>query len=251
MSWRIVRYVAVGLIAFVIGLVDYLPASLVAGWVTGDTAVQLEGVSGTLLDGQAAYASLPHGALDNVHWQLHPAALLLGGLKATVHVDSDLGHIAGEIHRGLLGGNSLDDVHGQATIGWLADLGGYTFVPISGRIGIDLDHVAFDDDLSISALDGQVQLTNSRWQLLDPPLDLGRFRAELKHDDDGIAARILDNQGPLALTGGAQLSDNQRYDLDVKLRARAGADDRLKKILRQLGSPGSEGWHHVRERGSL
>lgn len=251
MNWRIAGYVGVALIAFVIGLIDYLPASLAASWATDDTPVRLEGVSGTLLDGRAAYASLPHGALDNLHWQLHPSALLLGEISATVQVDSDLGPISGEIHRGVLGGNSLDGVHGEATIGWLSDLAGYTFVPVSGRIALDLDHLAFNDDLAISALDGRIQLTNSRWQLLDPPLDLGRFQVRLDHVDDGVEARILDSQGPLALTGGVQLSDNQRYDLDVKLRARAGAEARLKQILQHLGSPDSQGWYHVRERGSL
>ncbi len=54
------------------------------------------------------------------------------------------------------------------------------------------------------------------------------------------------------MTGRVTLSDkNRRYDLDVKLRARAGADGRLKQILQQLGKPDSEGWYHIRERGAL
>lgn len=251
MNWRVAGYVAVGLIAFAIGLVYYLPASLAAGWVADDTPVRLDGVSGTLLDGRAAYASLPHGALDNLHWQVHPGALLLGEISATVQVDSDLGHISGQITRGVLGGNKIDDVHGEATIGWLSDLAGYTFVPLSGRIALDLDHAAFNDNLKVTALDGRIQLTNSRWQLLDPPLDLGRFRAGLERVDEGVKARMLDSHGPLALTGSIQLSDDQHYELDVKLRARTGADTRLEPMLQQLGSPDSQGWYHVRERGSL
>ncbi|WP_424820113.1 type II secretion system protein N [Salinisphaera sp.] len=242
----------VGVVAFVVGLVTYLPASLVAGWVANDTPVRLQGVSGTLLDGQAAYAALPHGALNNVRWHVHPAALLLGGLSATVRADSDLGHVSGEIHRGVLGTNRLDDVQGEATVGWLSDLAGYTFVPISGRVGLNLDHLTFDDNLDISALAGTVQLTNSRWQLLNPPLALGRFEARLDRGKNGVEVRIVDSKGPLALTGRVTLSDkNRRYDLDVKLRARAGADGRLKQILPQLGKPDSEGWYHIRERGAL
>lgn len=251
MNWRIMRFVLVGVAAFVVGLVTYLPAPLVAGWVASDTPMRLQGVSGTLLDGQAAYAALPHGALNNVRWHVHPAALLRGSLSATVRADSDLGHVSGEIHRSVLGTNTLDDVQGEATISWLADLAGYTFVPISGRIGLNLDHLRFDDNLDISALSGTIQLTNSRWQLLNPPLALGRFEARLDRGNDGVEARILDSKGPLALTGSVTVSDSQRYDLDVKLRARAGADGRLKQLLQQLGKPDSDGWYHIQERGAL
>ena len=222
-----------------------------AGWVSQNTPVRLAGVSGTLLDGKAAYASLPHGALDNLHWQLHPAALVLGRLSATVGADSDLGPISGEVRRDLTGGTTLDDVRGEATVGWLSDLVGYTFVPITGRIRFDIDHAAFDDDMNISALSGTLRLTNTRWQLLDSPLDLGRFEVELERSDNGVVARIVDSHGPLALTGGTTLSDDRRYDLDVRLRARASADPRLEQLLGQLGKPDSDGWYHVRGRGSL
>lgn len=251
MTRRIALYAAVGIVAFGIGLVTYLPASLVAGWVAGDTPARLAGVSGTMLDGEAAYASLPHGALDDVHWHVHPAALLLGRLSATVRADSDLGPISGEIQRGLFGDNRLDNVQGEATIGWVADLGGYTFVPVSGRIELHLAHVAFNDDLQISALEGQVDLTRTRWQLLNPPLELGQFKAHLDRSDDENRLRIIDSQGPLALTGGVAVSDSQRYTLDTHLRARSGADSRLQQILKQLGRPDSQGWYHVKERGSL
>ncbi|HET7315510.1 type II secretion system protein N [Salinisphaera sp.] len=251
MSWRIVRFVVVGLVAFVVGLITYLPASLVAGWVAGDTPVRLAGVSGTLLNGRAAYASLPHGALDNVRWHVHPAALLTGSVAADIRVDSDLGRVRAKVRRSLFGHNTLEDIHGEATIGWLAKLAGYTFVPVSGRIRLDLDRLAFDDDLHIDALSGTLQLTNSRWELFNPPLELGRFKAELSRGDTGVALRIVDSQGALALTGSVKLSDNQHYDLNVKLRARAGADARLEQILQHLGEPDSEGWYHVRERGSL
>ncbi|WP_423820517.1 type II secretion system protein N [Salinisphaera sp. SPP-AMP-43] len=251
MKWRRFRFAIAGGIAFVIGLVVYLPASLVAHWTTDGTPVQLQGVSGTLLDGQAAYVSLPDGALDNLQWQLAPAALLLGRLSVSVRTDTDLGHLSGNVDRSLFGGNTIRHLHGEATIGWAADLAGYTFVPLSGRIGLDLSQVSFDDQLKVSALDGQVQLTNSRWELLNPPLTLGRFQAQVTHTDDGLAAEIVDSHGPLALTGQVRLVGQRRYDLNVRLRARAGADERLKKILGQLGRPDNEGWYRVREQGRL
>lgn len=251
MNGRWLRFAVVGVAAFLIGLVVYLPASLVGHWATDGTPVQLQGVSGTLLDGQAAYVSLPDGALDNLQWHLAPAALLIGELSASLRTDTDLGHLSGNVRRSLFGGNTIRDIHGEATIGWAADLAGYTFVPLSGRIGLDLSRISFDDQLKVSALNGQVQLTNSRWELLNPPLTLGRFQANVAHTDNGLAAEIVDSHGPLALTGQVRLIGQRRYDLNVRLRARAGADERLKKILAQLGRQDSEGWYRVREQGRL
>ncbi len=130
--------------------------------------------------------SLPHGALNNVRWHVHPAALLLGGLSATVRADSDLGHVSGEIHRSVLGTNALDDVQGEATVGWLSDLAGYTFVPISGRIGLNLDHLTFDDNLDISASLAPSSSPTAGGNCSNPPLALGRFEARLDRGKNGV-----------------------------------------------------------------
>ena len=252
MSWKISRLVIVGVVTFVIGLVAFLPARVAAGWIPMGSEVKLGGVTGTLFHGTAGYASLPDGGIENLRWTLHPAALLLGRASAHISFDSDLDGFSADISRSLLTGNTdVSDAHGNATAGWLARLGGYTFLPVSGSVQLNLNEASFNDALKVSALDGQVTLSKARWELLNPPIELGSVQTALDHTDAGIRARIVDSQGPLAAKGNATLSDARAYALDLQVRARAGADDRLKKMLMQLGKADSEGWHQIMQRGRL
>ena len=246
------RYGLIGGLFFVVGLIVYLPASLVTGWVTGATDLRFDGVTGTALDGKAAYVSLPDGGINNVAWTIHPASLLLARLSADVSADTDLSGIKAKLTHTLLGNNYIRDLDGDASIGWLAQMAGYTFVPAAGRIGLSIDTLDLDDEGQVLGLVGRVNVTNTRYELLQPPIELGQFQADLSRtDNDTLRASLVDSQGPLALTGAVDLVKQSRYKLDVRLRARAGADERLARILTQLGQTDDAGWYHITERGRL
>lgn len=250
MNWTIIRLIIVGVVAFAIGLVAFLPARVVAGWVQSSTPAKLEGVTGTLFHGQASYASLPGAGINNLQWTLHPAALLLGHASAHVSFDSDLDGLSTDVSRSLISGNTqISNATGSATAGWLAKRGGYTFLPVSGRIQLNIKDARFNDALHVSALDGQITLSKARWELLNPAIKLGGVQAELDHTDAGIRARLVDSHGPLVIKGKATLSDDQAYAANVQLRARVGADDRLKKLLAQIDKADSEGWHRLQQHG--
>lgn len=251
MKLRILRYVVVGLVAFLVGLVAFLPARIAAGWVDSATPVTLGGVTGTLFDGHAAYASGPGGAVEDIDWTLHATSLLLARLSVDVAVDSDIDGFAAEITRSLFGTTRIHNLQGSASAGWLAKLGGYTFLPLSGDVRIRIDEAVVDDNLQFSSLNGTVRMGNTRWDLFNPPVDLGTFETALENSDDGIRATVVDSQGPLAIDGQITLDGSRRYRLDARLRARAGADDRLDDMLDQIGRADAEGWHRVREQGRL
>jgi len=251
MKTRILRYTLVGLIAFVIGLVAFLPARVVAGWAEQMGPVSLGGVTGTVFNGHAAYVSGPGGAVEDLDWRLHPTRLLLGRVSADIQLASDLGGFSATASRSLFGTNQLENVTGRASAGWLAKLGGYTFLPIAGDIGIDISEAAFDDQLQFTALAGQIRMVNTRWQLFNPPVELGRFTTALDHSDDGVRLAIVDSEGPLAIDGQVRLMPDRRFTLDVRLRARAGADERLDQMLDQVAKADAEGWHRVRQQGRL
>jgi len=253
MNWKTTRLLVVGLIAFAIGLVCFLPARVAAGWVASSTPVQLGGVTGTLFEGQASYASFPDGGVDNLSWTLHPMSLLLGRASAHVSFNSDLDGFSADISRSLLSGNThVSDASGNATLGWVAKLAGYTFLPLSGSLQLDISDIRFDDALAVSALSGQVTIDQARWELINPPLALGRVQTVLDRTDAGLLrARVVDSSGELAIKGDATLSQAQAYSLNAQLRSRAGADDRLKQLLTQIGRPDNQGWYRISERGRL
>lgn len=251
MNARILRYGAIGLVAFVIGLVAFLPARVAAGWAEQMAPVSLGGVTGTVFAGQASYASGPGGAVENLQWTLHPAALLIGRLSADIRIDSDINGFSAEVSRSLFGATTLENVTGSASAGWLAKLGGYTFLPLSGDINVDIERAAFDDTLQFDALSGQIRLGNTRWELLNPPVQLGQVTTALTNTEEGVQLTVVDSSGPLALDGQITIDNSRRYRMEAALRARAGADERLGSMLDQLGKADDEGWHRVREQGRL
>ncbi|MBS63495.1 type II secretion system protein N [Salinisphaera sp.] len=248
---RALRYGLIGLVAFVIGLVAFLPARVAAGWAEQMGPISMGGVSGTLFDGRASYISGPDGAIENVSWQLEPASLLLARISARLQIDSDLSGFDADVSRSLFGQTTIRNVSGSASAGWLAKLGGYTFLPLSGDVRVNIDEAVFDDELQFDALAGQISLVNTRWQLFNPPVPLGRFTAALAQSEQGLRATVVESDGPLAIDGGLTLDATRRYLLDVRLRARAGADERLPQMLDQLGRADADGWHPIREQGRL
>ncbi|GAB3685606.1 type II secretion system protein N [Salinisphaera aquimarina] len=251
MKARIIRYALVGTVAFVIGLIAFLPARVVAGWAEQMAPISLGGVTGTIFNGHAAYASGPGGAVEDLNWTLHPSALLFARVSADIDIASDLDGFSATASRSLFGTTRLENVTGSASAGWLAKLGGYTFLPVAGDIGLDIREAAFDDALTFSALDGQIRVNNTRWQLFNPPVALGQFTTALGRSDQGVQLKMVDSNGPLAIDGQIAIDPQRRYQLDVRMRPRAGADERLGQMLDQLGRADAQGWHRVKENGQL
>lgn len=251
MTGRVWRYSAVGLVVFIIGLVAFLPARVAAGWVEQAGPIALGGVTGTLFDGHAAYISVPGGAVEDVEWRVSALSLLLLRLSARIEVGSDLGGFTAGISRSVFGNTTLENLTGSASAAWLAQRAGYTFLPLSGDVRIDIRRAHFDDTLTFDALDGTIRMANVRWQLFNPPVRLGDFAAALSQTEAGLRLQLVDSEGPLALEGSVALDPGGRYVLDARLRARAGADDRLAQMLDQLGRADAQGWHSVREQGRL
>lgn len=250
MTWK--SLLPIGLAAFLVGIVVFFPARVAANWLESTVAnLSLGGVSGTLLDGTARYAAGPGAAIEDLQWTIHPSALLTGRVTADIRFDSDLDGFSGTLSRTLWGTTRVSDLQGTASLGWLAELGGYAFLPVSADLGVTIDTLVLDDTLTLSALEGRVQLSNARWQLMRPPLRLGSYAATVDQTDNGLRLAVTESEGALAIKGSAQLDANKRFQLEAHLRARAGADERLENLLDQLGEADAQGWYHVRQHGRL
>lgn len=251
MSWK--SLLPIGLLALVIGLIAFLPARVAATWLEANTPdITLSGVSGTLLDGHAQYLVTQGRVVEDVHWSLRPAKLLTGRFAALVQVSTDLGDISGTVAYTFWGDKQLSNIHGSASLGWLAKRAGYAFVPITGDLRVDIDSVSLSERWVPTAVVGQVQVANVYWQLMRPPLQIGSYSARLGHSEGQLKLTLTDSKGPLAIDGSAVfLPSSHTYTVEAQLRARAGADDRLKNLLGVLGQTDNGGWHNIRQHGQL
>ncbi|MDN5862837.1 MAG: type II secretion system protein N [Salinisphaera sp.] len=250
MKWAL-PWVA-GLLSLAVGLVVYMPAQVAVGWAEQALpGLRTSGVHGSLLDGSAAHLLYHDVALENTSWTLHPLALLRGRLAGLVTTATDSGQLSARAALSLSGRLSLNQLSGSASLKWLARRAGYSFLPVAGLIGVDVETLSLSPDGDIDRLNGRVQASGLRWQLLKPPPLLGDYVLALHSADSKILAEITDSSGPLALAGKASLSQQGVYQLDLRLRAGEQADPRLAKLLTELGKPDVQGWYRIKERGQL
>lgn len=243
--------IPVGLIALAIGLITNLPAPVAAGWVESQVpGLRSTGVSGSAFEGRAQYLGMNEVTLENVSWQLSPLALLTGHAKATLKLSTDTGSLSGDFSHSLLGHTQIKNLNGDASIGWIAGLAGYRFVPMDGLLSLQDVEADLENQLLVSA-QGRVLLNSANWLLFKPPVTFGNFTAEINSDGENNTLQVLDSDGPLDVQGGAQLVNNKNYSANLQVRARAGADQRLKDLLKQLGNPDAQGWYRINERGQL
>lgn len=245
------RLLFLGVAALLFGLVANLPAVWLARQVQDRVpALRLAGVTGTALGGHVQYAVVDGAVLEGLDWRLRPWSLLAGRLAADLDLATDNGRIRATVSHGLVGGVSrVTDAGGAASLAWFGRLAGYPQLPISGDVRADVDEAVVGDDLRVTRAAGRLHLANARWQLAEPPIALGGFGGTLTTEDDTLTLEIAESDGPLAVNGAAQLVGGSQYRLDLRLRPRAGADERLKSILGVLGRPDAEGAYRIRERG--
>lgn len=251
MRWP--HLLGIGILAFVVGLIVFLPARVVTGWLMGpDSGISLSAVHGTLLEGRAGRISLDTTVLEDVHWQWQPAALLTGHLAMVVRVASDLGGLNGTLAQSFWGTTSITAIQGHASVGWLARHTGYTFVPLTGRLRFDLDYITLNDQLMPSAADGRLYLEDTYWQLARTPLQLGNYTARINMADGRMNLQVSASEGPLAVHGQATLSpESNLYAVRARVRARTGADQQLQALLDGLGQVDQSGTHHINIQGRL
>ncbi|MDT0636196.1 type II secretion system protein N [Spectribacter hydrogenoxidans] len=250
MNWKLV--ILAGVLALVVGLVWRLPATVASGWVQSAVPnLTLAGTEGTALSGRAGHVLYEDIALEDVSWQLRPLRLLIGQVAVQLSTATDVGRIEASLRRGLSGNLSAGPVNGQASLAWLARRAGYTFVPLSGSLILAIDNAELDSAGQVQTLTGRVQARGLQWDLLKPPAPIGNFVGVVSGEAGDLQLTIEEADGPVDVEGQASLAANGIYRLDLRLRARAGADDRLKKLIDQLGRPDNQGWYPIVERGQL
>lgn len=250
---RVALLIAVGVVALAYGLVTRMPAAFVANWAdTNIPGLTLSGAAGTALDGhikRVLYRDLP---LQDIAWQIHPWFLLLGKAQVDIRIATDAGGIDAGFRYPLLGGDVVvTNLNGSASFDWLAQRAGYTFIPVSGRLGLDLERIVLSPKGQISAVTGQATANNIRWQLIRPPALLGRLGVAITSETGTITAKVTDSDGPLAVKGSVALTANNIYQLNIRLRARSGAEPRLKRLLSELGDANANGWYRIHTQGAL
>ena len=244
--------IAIGLLAFLIGLAIFLPARTVAGWVAPQLQdVGLHDVTGTAARAHVEGVSYQGTVVANdVHWRWRPLPLLLA---------RGAGHVTGKVAGGLvqadvaatpLGSYHVDDLRAALSVADVLAVANMAGVGITGQVGVNLAQLRAKGQ-TLTDIDGQVDVVDLAWQFGNKRYLLGNFTLTTRMEDGRIVGDIADADGPVAAEGAVQVDPVARtWSLDGRVRPRSSADPVLANLMSgSLGRPGADGWFPLRRNG--
>ena len=245
MRTGVAKFVAIGLLVLLIGLVARFPAR-VALELAPD-AVRVSGISGTIWKGRASGLLVSGVYLRNVEWQSSPLSLFTGRLKFAVKASPANGFVESDVSIGLTGAVHLEDLNAALPLSAVADV---VSVPgLGGNSSLQFAELSFSDGAPTSA-DGTLEIAN----MLVPALsdgNLGGYRLEFSNFEDGIIASVEDTDGVVDIAGTVSLRAGGAYSLLAQLSAKQQAPASLKRQIDFLPDGTAPGQHELRLEGSL
>lgn len=250
------KWLIFGAGAYLLFLLASVPAGTAYALLPQSTPVQAAGLTGSLWSGQAAVASVAGIGLHEVRWELSPWSLLLGRLRGSLNARLADGFVSSRV---VASATSLQLTELRASTR-LSNLGPqFTQIlgSVAGQVSVSLASLTLTSGNATDAA-GEIRVLD----LSVPPLfggrepgliPLGSYSVQLlPTGGQGLSARIVDDGGPLAVTGTLTLDLERRYRLEGLVQPRDGAVPELEQGLRLMsGDPDPMGRYQLSLTGSL
>jgi general secretion pathway protein N len=238
--------VIAGMATLVVALLIAFPARLAWQWIA-PSGVALQGISGSVWNGQAREASAGGLYLADVRWRFRPFAILAGRIEYAVSAAPVAGFIEADVSILAGGTTGLENVAASLPI---AALGPFIEVTgLDGEVHLEIDRLLLRGGLPIDA-DGRVALSGLIIRPLAPSV-LGDFQASVATADGVVRGTVEDLSGVLDVTGAVELRPDRSYSFTGLIATRPGAPHEVDRQLQYLGSADAEGRRSFRLEGQL
>ncbi len=246
-------YIVLGVVAYVYFLLVNFPAS--AGYqyfvapLDRGKKVNLQGLSGTFWEGQAAQAQIANLNFGKLSWDLRLLSLLTGKLGVDLLTEGQGSRIEGRVKAGFNKMFYLDEVQGKIPAHMLMPLF-YGFpVAISGQITADIKYAEIKQG---ERIDIEGKMVWYRAALTAPQaVELGDLFVALRPEKDGTKLLLSDQGGPLTLEGTIKVKHNGQYKMNIYLGTKDKSQSALSNGLKMLGRTNPQGKVLVSRTGKL
>jgi general secretion pathway protein N len=246
-------WLALGVGAYIAFTLATFPAGVALRWFA-PAGVTFAGVAGTLWSGSAASCSVQGMTLEALRWRVRPWSLFLGRVSANVEAKIPGGFVSGDVTAGP-SSVRFSDLRAATS---LPALGGV--LPVKGMHGqasVVLEQLVLENGWPAAAV-GELKLAGLESLPLIPDgrgayVPLGDYTVTLIEAPVGqLAAKFVDNGGPLEVQGTAKLDASRTYSIDALVEARANAPETLVQGLTIMtAEPDAEGRRRLNLTGSL
>lgn len=245
-----IGWVVGGVLAFLIFLIAYLPASQVIGRIDLPRNVAVSGVSGTIWEGKVQTVVANGLPIYDLKWDVNPWTLVMGKVSVTLNAgnfrDAEAIAFEGPVSTSLF---NLEHVESDGFLLFLPVDRVLAEVPLplpvnaGGRFRVRLETLSFGP--ACESLQGFGDWLNATVAGTQGPIDFGNYTAKLACDGEDITINV-EEPNMLGLTMNAVVAP----DFNVKgVTGRFKPDDSLPNEVHQasrfFGQPGPEGYIQI------
>jgi hypothetical protein len=238
---RAVKLIVVGLVAFGLSLLVFLPASLLVRWLPPNVTAGV--LSGTVWNGASDSLQVNGEPLGAARWKVRPLALLRGKLAIDARLARAAGEATGRVFLQRGGAIRIEDVQARWPLAGLpARVAPRNW---SGDIQVQLQEIEFEND-AVRRIVGTVEARD----LVAAPRNVGigsyrvSFDPQPATDTASIVGQLQDLGGPMEVAGTVTLQQGGCTIVSGRVKARPGAPVEITReleYLRYQGEPDAQG----------
>lgn len=243
------RLIYVGIAAYLVFLLHALPASILTRYVLPSLDrshnLRLQGVRGTIWQGEAINASVSNFNVGKLNWDLNSWGLLLGKLKLHLQFGHDDAQGNAYVSVGLGGAVQAEDVNLQLPAENLMPLFyGYP-VSVAGMLRGNLKQVSVERGRVLQA-QGRIVWQNASIKA-PQNIEMGDYLITLEPVNLGSKMEISDQgRGPIQAKITIFVKGTGEYRLNGWFKSRDPNQQDITEALRLIGRPDSSGRYWVR-----
>ena len=243
------KWLVSGIAVYLVLLVATFPANQLIGRLTLPQNLEIEGVSGTIWQGNAQRIVFDGIAIDNADWQLSFIPLLWGSVSVDVEAgnrrDKEEISINGSIDLSVLNPDYF--AAEQLNVFLPADLlMSYLPLPIpvqaEGRLRVNFNEIEFDSQCQV--IDGNGQWLNARVPGSRGPIDLGTFAATLGCQD-GATIITVSEPNMFGLSAVVRVPSDLQFTIDGQFKPDASLPRDVHTAARFFGEPNAQGYFTI------
>lgn len=240
------------LLAYLIFLVARLPAELVVRFAPLPPMVSLEGVSGTLWQGQAARLRYASERFSNVQWDINGWSLLTLSPQVALRF-GERGGLNGHGTLTWRGGVQAHDLVLSAPAAWVLErLPQRPPFPldVAGRLQLNVTEFTQGQPWC-DRLYGVLDWVGAEANTPAGQLDLADPSAKLRCQQGKLVAELHQSSEQVSVNGKLELQAHRQYLFQGFLKPGPELPEQMRQGLPFLGQPDSQGRYPLRQQGRL
>lgn len=242
-------YFLTAIVSYFILLIATIPARPITDLLNENSPVTIQGVSGTLWQGTAYSITVENIQLKKTEWSFSPWQLFTGKLSTDINTNLLDNNISAEVGTSLLGRYFINDLSAKISASEVAELANIPFAQLAGTITINIEHAQWKQGETPLAT-GEINWKDASITVADTA-SLGNIDIILSESEQQLNAEIKNQGGDLKIAGTAELAEETKYSVDVKLSPTATANNNLKQSLGLFAKRQSNGEYVLKKSGSL